>query len=96
MASDYPYLRQRLADEEAYTTHARHDSAATIKASVSFSLAGVFACDELRGWYKCVKGLTSGYAGRGWKDELSTSARADEGERLAGFLSVGGEVAEWR
>ncbi|KAK3052956.1 hypothetical protein LTR09_006020 [Extremus antarcticus] len=33
VASDYPYLRQRLADEEAYTTHARHDSAATIKAS---------------------------------------------------------------
>lgn len=32
--SDYPYLRQKLAEEEA-RRHGRHDSAATIKAAVS-------------------------------------------------------------
>lgn len=35
VASDYPYLRQKLAEEEAArAAHGRHDSAATIRASV--------------------------------------------------------------
>lgn len=33
--NDYPYLRQKLMDEEA-RRHSRHDSAATIRAAVSF------------------------------------------------------------
>ena len=34
VAADYPYLRQRLAEEEAARAHGRHDSAATIRANV--------------------------------------------------------------
>ena len=35
--SDYPYLRQKLAEEEAARRQSRHDSGATIRASVSAS-----------------------------------------------------------
>ena len=33
VAADYPYLRQRLAEEESNRSQYRHDSAATIRAS---------------------------------------------------------------
>jgi hypothetical protein len=48
IAQDYPYLRQRLAEEELSRTHTRHDSAATIRANVGpLSLATKHLADLL-------------------------------------------------